>query len=54
MRGGSEERMLMMKGGERFFFHAYCPSEMQTFAREMRSVARETQTYSDAVDILTF
>ena len=51
MRGGNEERMLMMQDGERNF--AYCPPEMQIVPREVRRAVFETRMSFDAVDILT-
>ena len=37
MRGGNEERLLVMKEDEKIFYCAHCPPEMQT--------ARESETY---------
>ena len=53
MRGGNEEIMLRMMGGERRFYFAYCPPEMQTVSRETRRVAWETLVSLNAVGILT-
>ena len=53
MSGGNEEMMLMMKGGDRRFYFAYCPPEMQTVSRETRRVAWETQMSFNAVGIVT-
>ena len=49
MRGGNEERMMMMKEDQRTFYFAYCPPEMQTVSQETRRTTWETQMSLNAV-----